>query len=198
MPLARLTRVDVSRLSDEALLTNFERAQHFRHVRALRRLAEELVRRPEFKQPDAKAAAYGVLAHAETNLERAAGYLDAARKAAEVAGRSSAPWDITELSLRIAHGDLMAADRLLQHLRTEHIREPGVAQALYQALLDAGAINPDGSPAMGAAAPAAGPGLVMPGAAATAPANQGSKIWTPGSEPAAGGGGKKSAIWTPE
>jgi tetratricopeptide (TPR) repeat protein len=198
VPLARLTRVDVSRFSDEALLTNFERAQHFRHVRALRRLAEELVRRPEFKQPDAKAAAYGVLAHTETDLQRAAGYLDAARKAAEAAGRSTAPWDLTELSLRIAHGDLTAADRVLHHIRTEHIREPGVAQALYQALLDAGVINPDGSPAMGAAAPAAAPGLVMPGDAAAAPAAQGSKIWTPGSEPAAGGGGKKSAIWTPE
>jgi hypothetical protein len=96
------------------------------------------------------------------------------------------------------HGDLPGADRVLHHLRTEHIREPGVAQALYQALLDAGVINPDGSPAMQAPAAAPAAGLVIPGEAAAAPAGGGNKIWTPGSEPAAGAGGKKSAIWTPE
>jgi hypothetical protein len=86
------------------------------------------------------------------------------------------------------------ADRLLHHIRAEHIREPGVAQTLFEILAEAGIIGPDGKPAgvpAGAGAQEA-PGLVVPGAAAA----ESGKIWTPGSDaPAAG---KKSTIWTPD
>jgi hypothetical protein len=86
-----------------------------------------------------------------------------------------------------------AADRLLKHIRDDHMREPGIAQALFQVLSDAGIIRPDGS--MASAPPAAAPGLVVPGSGGSTPAAEPSKLWTPGSDqPAAG---KKSAIWTP-
>ena len=49
------------------------------------------------------------------------------------------------------------ADRLLQHVRDQHIREPGVAQALFQILSEAGIIGPDGRPT--AAAQREAPGI---------------------------------------
>ncbi len=87
-------------------------------------------------------------------------------------------------------GEVAEADRLLNHLRAEHMREPGVAQALFQILADAGIIGPDGRPVgtpggAGEAAEMIAPGAAEPG-----------KIWTPGSDQPTGG--KKSAIWTPD
>ena len=74
--------------------------------------------------------------------------------------------------------------------RRVQVREPGVAQALFQILSEAGIIGPDGRPT--AAAERDAPGIVVPGAAAAEPG----KIWTPGSDQP--GGAKKSALWTPD
>ena len=111
---------------------------------------------------------YGILAQIEPDTEQALGYLDKARKAAEAAKTSTAPWDLAELAMRIARGDVAEADRLLQHIRDQHIREPGVAQALFQILTEAGIIGPDGRPTAAAAAAAQREpaGIVVPGAAA--------------------------------
>jgi hypothetical protein len=84
------------------------------------------------------------------------------------------------------------ADRLLHHIRSEHAREPGVAQALFEILADAGIIGPDGKPVVPPQAAQEASGLVVPGAGASEPG----KIWTPDSDQPAGG--KKSAIWTPD
>lgn len=200
VPLLRMARIDLAKLSDEALANQCERARHFSHQRALRLLTAEIVRRPDFKDQDQKAFAYGVLSQMESDLARARGYLEEARKAAQAAGRSTAPWDLAELRLLIGRGEqTQDALALMQHINRDHLREPGVAQALYQLLYEAGIVDETGMPvaAPGAPSPAspAGAGLVVPGAAATPAAGAG-KIWTPGSEPAAGG--KKSAIWTPE
>ena len=158
VPLPRLARVDVSLLDDEGLATNFERAQHFRHLAALRLLATEIARRPDFKEPELKATAYGALAQSEPDVERAVGYLDEARKCAEAAGQSTAPWDIVELTLRLSMQDAPAVQRLMHHLQTEHIREPGVAQSLLRVLSEFGLIGPDGRPTMPEQPAAAGIG----------------------------------------
>jgi hypothetical protein len=88
-----------------------------------------------------------------------------------------------ELSLRFGHGDEEQAMRLLQHIESQHIREPGVAQTLTQMLINIGVLNPDGTPAGVPGRPAAG----------APPAPEPSKLWTPDSE-SPGGGGK---LWTP-
>ncbi|HEV3021711.1 MAG TPA: hypothetical protein VGX76_04570, partial [Pirellulales bacterium] len=189
LPLLRIGRVDVKQLSDAQLLEIYSRADHFRHIAALRRLATEIVDRPTLDKPAEKAEAYGMLAQLEPDTTRALGYLDQARQVAETAKTSTAPWDLAELALRIARGEVSEVNRLLQHIRAEHAREPGVAQALFQLLADAGIIGPDGRPTMPPAREPAG--IVVPGAAAAEPG----KIWTPGSDqPTAG---KKSALWTP-
>jgi hypothetical protein len=196
LSLARLARLDVQSLSDEQLVSLFQAADHFRHIAAIKKLAHEVLARASLAGKLDRAEVYGTLAQIEPDAEQALRYLDEARREAEAAKKSTAPWDLTELAMRIARGEVTEADRLLSHIRSQHIREPGVAQALFQILAEAGIIGPDGRPtAAAAAAAAAGPeaaGIVVPGAAAA----EAGKIWTPGSEqPAAG---KKSALWTPD
>jgi len=189
----RLGRVDVKKLSDEMLVDLYRRADHYRHIAALRKLAQEVISRPALDGQLDKAEVYGMLAQIEPDAEQAFGYLDRAREAAEAAGKSTASWDLAELAMRITRGDIAEADRLLHHIRDQHIREPGVAQALFEILAEAGIIGPDGKPTMPpAAAQQEGPGLVVPGGAA-----EPGKLWTPDSdEPKPGG--KKSALWTPD
>lgn len=194
LPLARLHRVDVAKLSDEQLVMGFVRAVHYRHVAAVRRFSDEILSRPSLESKAPKQEIYGQLAQIERNPTKAIEYVHLARTAAEAAGQSSAPWDITEMTLRMSLGQLVEADRLMQHIRTEHIREPGVAQMLYQVLVEAGIIRPDGSPTM-AARPSAGEAPLATGG--TIPAAEAGKLWTPGGETAPVGG-KKSVIWTPE
>ena len=44
------------------------------------------------------------------------------------------------------------ADRLLRHLQSEHVNEPGIAQGMFQILVDAGIVRPDGTPVAAARA----------------------------------------------
>src|SRR4029079_15064013 len=113
-----------------------------------------------------------------------------ARRVAEGKGNSSARIDLIELSACVGRCDVQSADRVLQHIRNEHLREPGIAQALHSLLAQWGIIRPDGS----MAAPAGE--AVLGGASSPAAAEAPGKIWTPGGDPAPGGG-KKPAIWTP-
>jgi hypothetical protein len=196
VPLARLHRVNASQLSDEQLASAYARAVHFRHLAAIRSFSEEVLRRPSLEKEIPRQELYGQLAHIERNPKKAISYVDQARKAAEAAGQSSAPWDITEMTLRVAMGDFAAADQLLQHVRSEHIREPGIANLLYQVLVESGVIHPDGTPAVGPAPAAEVPGVSGVGVTA-APVAEAGKIWTPGGDPAPTPG-KKSVIWTPE
>ena len=151
LPLPRLSRVDVKKLSDEDLADLYRRADHYRHVAAIRTLAHEIVERPGLDSLIEKSEVYGILAQIEPDTQKAIAYLEQARKAAEASKASTAPWDLAELALRIARGDVAEADRLLHHIRDEHIREPGVAQAMFQILSEAGIIGPDGKPTAAAA-----------------------------------------------
>ena len=189
LPLARLVRVEVAGLSDEALADLYRRAEHYRDLAALRKLALEALQRPTLEKELSRAEIYGTLAQLEPDTAQSINYLQKAREAAEAAKTSTAPWDLAELSLRIARGEVAEADRLLSHIRTEHIREPGVAQAMFQILSEAGIIGPDGRPT--AAREQGGASIVVPQGAGAEPG----KIWTPGDEPASSG--KKSALWTP-
>lgn len=196
LPLSRLHRVDVPKLTDEQLATAYARAAHYRHVTAIRLFSEEILKRPSLEKEIPRSEVFGQLAQIERDPRKAITYIDQARTAAEAAGQSSAPWDITEMTMRLSMGDFPEADRLLQHIRNEHIREPGVAQLLFQVLVEAGVIRPDGTPTAAPPTAAGAAGMMQPGLAPAAPAEAG-KIWTPGAE-AAPAGAKKSVIWTPE
>ncbi len=193
LPLSRLTRVDIKQLADEDLVDLYRRADAFRHISALRNLAHEVIARPTLGSQIDKSEVYGLLAQIEPDSAQALTYLDKAREVADAAKKSTAPWDLAEFALRITRGEMAEADRLLHHIRDQHINEPGVAQALYQILTDAGIIGPDGRPTAAAAAGHPGaPDIVVPGAGGAEPG----KLWTPDSDQPSGG--KKSAIWTPD
>ena len=192
LPLIRLHRVDVARLSDESLTFAFRRGLAF-HVRAaLDKLARELVGRPGLTAADEKARAYQYLAEHAEDLGKALEYIEAGRAASLAAGHSCAAWDFMELPLRMDQNHIERFTHLIGHLQSKHIEEPGVAQSLMQFLVQIGALNPDGTPVEPAQGrPLSEPSLLAPGAGA-----EPGKLWTPdGASGTPGTGGK---LWTPD
>jgi tetratricopeptide (TPR) repeat protein len=198
LPLPRLTRVMVDKLSDDDLLVMYRRALFSGARTALRKFAAAVVERPSLKDKADIAAAWSNLSTLEEDPNKALEYIGKARAAAAAAGKSCARWDITELAMRLERGDDRGSGELLQHIETKHANEPGVGQALMQMLYQAGLIGPDGRPRglPPGAGQATAPGIVVPGSSSAAAAQESSGIWTPGSEAAAAG--KKSALWTPD
>lgn len=195
LPLARLPRVEVEKLTDEALLPAYHRVVAFRVLPAIAKYAQALVDRPQAGRPEERETAYRLLAQRARDPERALDYLDRGRKEAVAAGRSCAPFDLMELPVRLERGQAPELGHLVNHLQRVHIREPGVAEALTQFLVEIGAIRPDGTAAIPMrAAPGAEEqgGIVVPGG----PGAEAGKIWTPDSE--TGGGAKSGKLWTPD
>jgi len=191
LPLVRLEQIDVERAPDDALRTGFRRAIGFAASGALPTFAREVARRESFQGSEEQMLACRLLARTERNPEEALKYVDQGRRAAEAAGGSSAPWDLMELSIQFGRQNADEVNRLLSHIETNHMQEPGVAEAVVNMLVQAGVLHPDGTPAvppqeMAAAASRTGP--------AGPPADQPGKLWTPESE-SGGGGGK---LWTPD
>jgi len=191
MPVGRLGRVDVERLPDEALGRGFFRALGLNALPAVRKYGRALVRRPSTAGRKDRLQIYSLMARIEDDPDRALSYVEEGRVLAEAAGQSSAPWDLMELSIRYARREPAEIDRLLRHLNSQHIREPGVATAIRDWLVQIGAIQPDGAPAAAAGPPQqAEPGLVAPGQPGAEPG----KLWTPGGQQPAG---EKPKLWTP-
>jgi hypothetical protein len=189
--LWRFPRLQLEKLTDEQLRHAFERAQISGYKPALLPISREIIRRPTAELIELRLGAYHVLAQSEEDSAQALEWIETGRKAAEQARRSSAPWDLQELEIRIEQQDGQKVVELLQHIHTEHGREPHVAEALYGIYARLGMIGPDGRVRIPAAGQAAqGPAIVVPGVA-----DEPGKLWTPESE---AGGAKKSALWVPE
>jgi len=191
LPLVRLERVEVEKCADDALRRGFRRAVAFAAAEALPAFAREIARRESFRGTEEQLGACRLLARTQRDPNDALKYVEQGRRAAEAAGGSSAAWDLMELSIHFARQDPDEVNRLLVHIENEHIREPGVREAVVNMLVQAGVIRPDGTPAlepeeMATAAP--------PTDAPSPPAAEPGKLWTPDSE-SGGGGGK---LWTPD
>lgn len=186
LPLVRLARIETDALDDQPLKLVFHRAWMYHAWEAARKFAQAIVARSSFASSPERSEAYRALVESATTIAEAVRVLDQARGEALAAGQSCAMWDLMELSFRFGHGDAPAAMQLMQHIESRHINEPGVAQSLTQLLINAGLLNPDGTPV------AIAPGMraaAEPVPAAAEPA----KLWTPDSE-SAGAGGK---LWMP-
>lgn len=191
LPLVRLSRVMVDKLSDAALLVGFRRALGYSARAALRRLAQAVVERPSLGSTRERLLAFEMMVSMVDDSEQAIGCVDEGRKLAMRAGESCARWDLMELPLRLGRGEPDEASRLLHHLQTQHIREPGVARELTELLVEIGVLNPDGTPAEPPEAAAAEPpSLVVPGQSDAKPG----ELWTPDSQRPTG---DKPRIWTP-
>ncbi len=185
LPLVRLVRVEVEKLSDDDLVLAFHRAGLYHAWDAARKFARAVIDRPVFARRPERMEAYRLLAQSATTLEDGMASIDEGRRNALSNGQSCAVWDLMELSFRFGHGDVEPAMQLMQHIESRHIQEQGVAQALTQLLINVGLLNPDGTPV---AAPGRRAAAEVP-----SPAAESSKLWTPGSE-SPGSGGK---LWTP-
>jgi len=191
LPLVRLSRVMVDKLSDDALLVNYRRALGYGAKAALRKLAQAVVERPSLGDSKERLLAFEMMVSMVDDSDRALGYVDEGRKLARQAGQSCAHWDLLELPLRMGRGEAQEASRLLDHLQSQHIHEPGVARELTELLIEIGVLNPDGTPAEPPEAAAAEPpSLVVPGQSGAKPG----ELWTPDSQKPTG---DKPQIWTP-
>jgi len=188
LPLVRLSRVMVEKLSDNALVEGFRRAVSFGVTPALGKFARAVIDRPSVTDSETKLRAYHHLSQKSEDPNEALQYIEQGRALAISAGQSCAAWDLMELPLRVVRSEGDEVSRLVQHLQQQHIEEPGVSEALMQFLVRIGAIHPDGTPV-------AQPRQQAP---PTADSGQGAaetgKLWTPGGEEP--GGEKK--LWTPD
>ena len=183
----RLVQLVVERLSDDELSLVFDRAGELAIRRAERKFAQAIIERPGFAKSEERLLALATMAQTEQDLSEALKYCDQGRRAAEAMRHSNVTWDLMELSFHCVHHNGPEATRLIEHIHQRHIREPGVAQALTNLLIQMGVLVPEGAPGVGPEA--AEPAM----AAAAEPAAEPTKLWTPDS--AQPGGGK---LWTPE
>jgi hypothetical protein len=193
LPLTRFTRLNVEKLSDDDLAVAYQRAAAHQHLESLGALAKEALRREALSDKIDRAAAHRILSQTATNPKEALEHLQKCREIVVKRGESPAALLLEEFRFRLLSGNgLEECDRILQRIRANHLSEPGVAQALYQTLVEFGIITPDGRSAMGAPprAPAAAEGSVP-----VAP-EAGAKLWAPGS-PTPAAEEKKSKLWMP-
>jgi hypothetical protein len=185
-PMIRVPRLVMAEVTDEDLIQLYQRAAMMAYARALRPLAEELIRRESIHEKIDLASVYGALAQLEPDWERTPEHIDRAVRAAEASGQSPARLYLTDLSMSIERGDSERFNAAINVLKRKHFREPGVAQAVLQLLQSYGLVAPDGQPTQ---APQPASRLVVPGGA-----DKPGEIWTPGGEAESG---EKPSIWMP-
>jgi tetratricopeptide (TPR) repeat protein len=188
LPLVRWSRLGVATLSNEQLASFYQRALAFLAVGALRKLAREVAERPSLEDPERKLSAASILVRIEPDPRERLKYLFQARDLAVAQGRSSAPFDLAELTLRIERGEMQPAVDVINHLQSSHAKEPGVMQRLAETLVHFGLLAPDGTPP--GPPPQEEPSIIVPGGSP----EQAGKLWTPGGETSTG---EKPALWTP-
>jgi hypothetical protein len=192
IPLARLACLKPETLSDDQLKHAFNRVAVTGFTLALRRLAPEVVKRPGLPAVEYKLAAYRLLARMTRDPKEAIRLVTEARTLASANKQSCATWDLMELAASAQNSDGAAVGRLIDHVRRQHSREPGVLQSLVQLMVQLGLVTPDGrlmtppTESQGTESP-----LVIPGAGA-----EPGKLWTPDAQQPSGE--KKSSLWIPD
>ncbi|MCO6046109.1 hypothetical protein NG895_19590 [Aeoliella sp. ICT_H6.2] len=197
VPVVRVSRIDLAALSSAELAMLYKRCVLVNATDALGHILREALKRDDFDSSLPRPKLYEQLFTVEEDSEKAVAVLDEARTWAKSEGESCGHWDMLELQLHIAENNSEGANRVLTHLRDEHMDEPEIAQQIYQLLYMIGAIPPDAGMGGGAPGPAGIPSDIPAGAAAqmpSAPPNE-SAIWTPGGETESAG---KSKLWTPD
>jgi hypothetical protein len=189
LPLVRVTRVDVTKISDDDLVALFRRAMLAAAEAAVVHLAREAVRRPSIADRIPPREAYRRLLAAERDPESARRLIQEARTKSETP-EDLKIWDLLELELFITSGNSNEASAAIERIQRQYAGDSDMETMLYQLLYRLGAFEKeepweddrrlDEPAAVAAAAPA-----------------EGGRIWTPDSERAAGGAGGKSTLWTP-
>jgi hypothetical protein len=197
--LSRLRRIEASKLNDEQLEKQLSRALSFNAVTAARKFATELLGRDRPDSKLGKLELCSLLARLAPNSDDALDFILQAQGAAAAANKSPAELLLQELPIRIERGEMDDLKRIIQTIETKHMREPGIAQAYVQLLVQYGLVSPEQLAQMGLLGPGMGgpqPGRGrMPAAPAAAPASGG--VWTPDGPAAAPAPAGKSKLWLP-
>jgi hypothetical protein len=204
LPLVRLSRLDVPKLTDAQLAFAFQRATGYQVPDATRAMARELLNRESLADKIPAAYLYGMLVKTALSTGTALEMVHRAQQASRDAQESPAPYLIAELQLRLRRGEVAEFQRLMSELQARHMREPGVAQAVTQLMLNFGIISPEDVNAAARAQAAAGPrlrrqpGAGPAGAPGMAPgAVPGAVPPLPAAAPAAPAAPAESGLWTP-
>lgn len=195
---AQQTRLIVSKLTDDDLVALYRRAAMLGAPRLVKKLAKEIVARASLdSRPEiSKAETYEILSRLTTDPDEALANVLKAQEAAKAKGESPARYLLVEFTHRLRRREEAEAQRVLKTITSKHMREPGIAQAVYSLLAQLGLIEIDpatGRPVMTGGMPVgAVPGAVPAPASASA-------LWTPdqGAPPAAAAGPSKSKLWVP-
>jgi hypothetical protein len=189
LPLVRVSRLKMETVSDEDLSILYRRAVLIGAQAVLLRMARETLRRPSIVDRIPPTDAYQRLIASERDPQKALVLIREAREYSKRAGQSAAAWDLAELELHIANGNVDEAKNMLAQIERDHRDDPQVGAALYQLLYETGVI-PDPAHAQ----PRGHAHVHEPALAATDAESAPGRIWTPDSDRPAGG---KSALWTP-
>ncbi|NLE40177.1 MAG: hypothetical protein GX621_19355 [Pirellulaceae bacterium] len=198
LPLVRFHRLAVKELDDESLVRACNRAMGFGASEAARRLAAEVVERPGIAA-EVKERTLVTMTHLASDAEQVMEFIEAGRSLAESVGKSSAAWDLCELRFRLTSGDAQQAKGVFDHLVSEHLREPGIADAIRQLMIDLGLVDEQGrwlGRREGAPNELDEPyseSLDQPFAEPSAEPSSG--LWTPDGERASG---ETPKLWTPD
>ena len=186
LPLTRVPRLDLSQAPDDRLMQQFNRAAMTGAGVATLALAQEIVSRDS--QDPGVAAVYRQLIRSDPDPDRALAWTARAKAWAQRAKQPIGEWALLELEVQIERGDPVGVQNTLNEIRSDHVNEPGVAEATYRLLYSAGLIAPRGSQ----------PGLQARTPLEPAAPPDAGRLWVPGQDASATeSGGKKSAIWTP-
>jgi hypothetical protein len=197
LPLARLNRLIVDKLSDDGLITVYNRSVVKRFKNVIRRFGMEMVRRESLDDRIDKAAVYGVMAQNATDQEQGLELVEKAKSTARAKGKSVAPYLLEELDLRLQQGNAREASRLINVIQTQFAKDRTTQGRLLRLLAGYGLVRPDGLPvSRGEPAEEVPVEAAVPEAAG---ASQG--LWTPDSassaSPAREGESDKPNIWLP-
>jgi hypothetical protein len=198
IPLVRLSRLEVDQLSDDALITVYNRAVVKRASNAIRRFGAEMVARESLDERVDKSAVYGVLAQNAEDVEKELELIEKAKSTARAKNRSPAPYLIQELDVRIRQGNGPEVNRLISLIKTQYPKERAVQERLLRLLASHGLIRPDGLPRSRGE-----PDEELPPIEEAAPENEGGGLWTPDrdedtdADASAEGASDKPQIWLP-
>jgi hypothetical protein len=187
IPLCELQRLEIAKVAGDQLAVVLQRALVKGLQRTVYGAATEMLSRGLTNAEINKPSLYKLAVENAPDSRLALKWVLEAEQSAEAEKKSPAPWLVTELSLRIVRAEFEDVNRVMNILRTRHLREPGIAQQVAEVLARFGLLPQargaeDGQPAA-EAAPQAAPEtkkLWTPESAA-APAGQSpSKLWLPG------------------
>jgi hypothetical protein len=194
LPMSRYAYLVVEKMLDEQLEQAYEAVRDVGSRKAVRRLAQEVVRRPSLETRIDTIEAHELLSNLAVEFEDALAHLSEARRLGVAQGDSPARWLVSELEIYLLQGDVAHAQRLLNEIQARYLQEPGIAQALMEVLSRLRWERPDRHPAAAELDSTDQRTLVEAGAAETA-----GRIWTPDQTSSAGAAerGKTSKLWVP-